>query len=64
MAIFSLEMSKESLLTRMLCAAARVDSQRFRAGYLNEDERRKLQAAAVEHGGSAALSSTTRRAST
>ena len=34
-AVFSLEMSKESLLTRMLCAAARVDSQRFRAGYLN-----------------------------
>ena len=33
-AIFSLEMSKESLLTRMLCSAARVDSQRFRAGYL------------------------------
>ena len=34
-AVFSLEMSRESLLTRMLCAAARVDSQRFRAGYLN-----------------------------
>src|SRR5579863_6930160 len=45
-AIFSLEMSKESLLTRMLCAAARVDSQRFRAGYLNEQERQKLRAAA------------------
>ena len=45
-AIFSLEMSKESLLTRMLCATARVDSQKFRAGYLNADERRKLQAAA------------------
>ena len=43
-AIFSLEMSKESLLTRMLCGAARVDSQRFRAGYLSADERRKLQA--------------------
>ncbi len=41
-AIFSLEMSRESLLTRMLCAAARVDSQRFRAGYLTPDERRKL----------------------
>jgi replicative DNA helicase len=41
-AIFSLEMSKESLLTRMLCAAARVDSQRFRAGYLSQEERRKL----------------------
>jgi replicative DNA helicase len=41
-AIFSLEMSKESLLTRMLCAAARVDSQRFRAGFLSQEERRKL----------------------
>lgn len=45
-AIFSLEMSQESLLTRMLCSAARVDSQRFRAGYLNESERQKLRAAA------------------
>ncbi len=45
-AIFSLEMSQESLLTRMLCAAARVDSQRFRAGYLNEGERKKLREAA------------------
>src|SRR5579862_1146896 len=45
-AIFSLEMSKESLLTRMLCATARVDSQKFRAGYLSADERRRLQAAA------------------
>jgi replicative DNA helicase len=45
-AVFSLEMSQESLLTRMLCAAARVDSQRFRAGYLNEQERQKLRAAA------------------
>ena len=45
-AIFSLEMSQESLLTRMLCAAARVDSQRFRAGYLNEAERQKLRSAA------------------
>src|SRR5579872_7137909 len=45
-AIFSLEMSQESLLTRMLCAAARVDSQRFRAGYLNDKERHLLRAAA------------------
>jgi replicative DNA helicase len=45
-AIFSLEMSQESLLTRMLCAAARVDSQKFRAGYLNEKERQQLRAAA------------------
>jgi replicative DNA helicase len=45
-AIFSLEMSKESLLTRMLCSAARVDGQRFRAGYLDKDERMRLQTAA------------------
>ena len=45
-AVFSLEMSKESLLTRMLCAAARVDGQKFRAGYLNQDERRQLATAA------------------
>lgn len=42
-AIFSLEMSKESLLTRLICAAAMVDQQRFRAGYLNPDERHALQ---------------------
>ena len=41
-AIFSLEMSNESLLTRMLCAAARVDSRRFRVGYLQQDERNRL----------------------
>lgn len=42
-AIFSLEMSKESLLTRLICAAARVDQQRFRAGYLSAEERHSLQ---------------------
>jgi replicative DNA helicase len=47
-ALFSLEMSKESLLTRLLCAAARVDSQKFRAGFLNQNERRQLQVAASE----------------
>ena len=47
-AVFSLEMSKESLLTRMLCAAARVDSQKFRAGYLSQKERNALQAAAAQ----------------
>ncbi len=41
-AVFSLEMSKEALLTRMVCAAARVDQQKFRAGYLNKDERLRL----------------------
>jgi replicative DNA helicase len=47
-AIFSLEMSRESLLTRMVCAGARVDQQKFRAGYLNQDERRRLAKAASE----------------
>src|SRR5438552_2368262 len=47
-AVFSLEMSKESLLTRMLCASARVDSQRFRTGYLTQEERRKLNDALQE----------------
>ncbi len=47
-AVFSLEMSKESLLTRMICAGARVDQQKFRAGYLNQEERRRLQIAASE----------------
>jgi replicative DNA helicase len=47
-AVFSLEMSKESLLTRMICAGARVDQQKFRAGYLNQDERRRLQMAAMQ----------------
>jgi replicative DNA helicase len=47
-AVFSLEMSKESLLTRLLCATARVDSQKFRAGFLNQHERRQLQIAAAE----------------
>ncbi len=51
-AMFSLEMSKESLLTRILCAEARVDQHRFRGGYLNEDEKRRLRAALHEIVGS------------
>ncbi len=47
-AIFSLEMSQEALLTRLLCAGARVDSHRFRLGYLDAEERRRLQTAAAE----------------
>ena len=48
-AIFSLEMSRESLLTRLLCAEARVDQQRFRAGFLNPSERHALQEALYRH---------------
>jgi replicative DNA helicase len=47
-AVFSLEMSSASLLTRLLCAAARVDQHKFRAGFLNAEERRKLQVALGE----------------
>ena len=35
-AIFSLEMSKEQLVQRMLCSLARVDSNRLRTGYLSD----------------------------
>ncbi len=37
-AIFSLEMSKEQLVMRMLSSEARVDAHRFRTGYLTRDE--------------------------
>jgi replicative DNA helicase len=47
-ALFSLEMSKESILTRMVCSRASVDQRRFRAGYLNHDERDKLQTSLSE----------------
>jgi replicative DNA helicase len=43
--VFSLEMSKESLLSRALCSLARVDAHRFRGGYLDLEERRQLAAA-------------------
>lgn len=43
--IFSLEMSGESLLVRMLCSIARVDQNKFRAGYLGTQERHALQVA-------------------
>ncbi len=44
-AVFSLEMSIESLMLRVMCSAARVDSQRLRAGYLNELDRGKIRTA-------------------
>ncbi|MFP4032130.1 MAG: replicative DNA helicase [Desulfococcaceae bacterium] len=36
--IFSLEMSKEQLSMRMLCAEARVDSSRLRSGFFSRDD--------------------------
>jgi replicative DNA helicase len=40
--VFSLEMSKEALLQRMICSVARIDSHRFRTGTLFQDDTRKL----------------------
>jgi replicative DNA helicase len=37
-AIFSLEMSKESLLLRFLASHARVDAHKFRTGHMNRDD--------------------------
>ncbi|MBT8395853.1 MAG: replicative DNA helicase, partial [Gemmatimonadetes bacterium] len=45
-AIFSLEMGKEQLVQRLLCAEGRVDSQRLRRGQLTADEYQRLAAAA------------------
>ncbi len=46
--IFSLEMSMEQLLLRMLCSEARVSSQRLRTGYLRDKEWPLLITAAGE----------------
>lgn len=46
--IFNLEMSAESLVLRMACAVARVDQHKMRLGFLNKDERYKLQVALGE----------------
>lgn len=41
-AIFSLEMSKEQLVQRMLCSEAEVDSQRLRSGHMQSKDWEKL----------------------
>jgi replicative DNA helicase len=46
-ALFSLEMSKEQLVLRMLCSEGRVDSSRARAGFLGERDFPKLAQAAA-----------------
>jgi replicative DNA helicase len=43
--IFSLEMSKESLVMRMLCSEGHVDAHRFRSGFLSRDEWTRLAGA-------------------
>ena len=45
-ALFSLEMSKESLVQRLLCAEGRVDAGRLRRGRLQDDEYARLATAA------------------
>jgi replicative DNA helicase len=45
-AIFSLEMSKEQLVLRMLCSEARVDNAKVRTGYLGERDFPRLAMAA------------------
>ncbi len=45
-AFFSLEMSKEQLVQRMLCAEGGIDSQRLRVGDLNDEDWQKLVNAA------------------
>ena len=46
-AIFSLEMSKESLMTRLVCSLGHVDQQSFRNAFLDEDALARLKAAAM-----------------
>jgi replicative DNA helicase len=45
-AIFSLEMSREEVVTRMLCSTGRIDSQKLRTGRLTEADFTKLSTAA------------------
>ncbi len=45
-AIFSLEMSKEQLVQRLLCAEGRVDALKLRQGRLSSEEYQRLAAAA------------------
>jgi len=41
-AFFSLEMSKESLLQRLVAAVAQIDAHKFRTGHLNKDDWRRM----------------------
>jgi replicative DNA helicase len=47
-AVFSLEMSKESLVQRLMCSLARVDIHKIRRGYASNEEYKKLQNAAAQ----------------
>jgi replicative DNA helicase len=37
--VFSLEMSRESLMQRLSCSVARIDQQKYRGGFLSHDEK-------------------------
>jgi replicative DNA helicase len=45
-AIFSLEMSSQQLVQRLLCAEGRIDAQKLRRGRLSQEEHQRLAAAA------------------
>ncbi len=45
-AIFSLEMSSQQLVQRLLCAEGRIDAQKLRRGHLSQEEHQRLAAAA------------------
>ena len=47
-AVFSLEMSKESLVQRLMCSHAKVDIHKIRRGYASNEEYRRLMKAAEE----------------
>jgi replicative DNA helicase len=49
-AIFSLEMSKESLLLRLLASQSRVDAHKFRTGHMNRDDWSKITTSLAELG--------------
>ena len=46
--VFSLEMSKEALVQRLLCSLASVDIHKIRRGYASSDEYKRLQQAAAQ----------------
>ncbi len=46
--IFSLEMSRQQLVKRLLCAEAQVDAHKVNTGFLNKEDWSKLQRAAGE----------------
>lgn len=45
-AIFSLEMSREQVISRLMCSVGNVDAHRLRTGFLEEDDWRRLGRAA------------------